>query len=60
MKRPLGALLALLALAGLALPGAAGAGTAAPEKSLEALLMLRHPCGLNRFVRAVSDPGSPR
>jgi len=60
MKRSLCVATCLLALAVLALPGAADAGTAAPEKSLEALLLLRHPGGLNRFVRSVSDPTSPR
>lgn len=60
MKKPLCVATGLLALAVLAFPGAANAGTAAPEKSLEALLLLRHPGGLNRFVRAVSDPSSPR
>lgn len=60
MKRTLGLSLVLLSLAALALPAYAGAGVALPEKSVEALLFLRHPRGLNRFVRAVSDPTSPR
>lgn len=50
----------LLVLLALALPGMASAAVGAPEKSVEALLELRHPGGLNRFVRAVSDPSSPR
>jgi subtilase family serine protease len=46
-------LLAFLAPAAVAAPGAS-------EKTVEALLELRHPRGLNSFVRAVSDPASPR
>jgi subtilase family serine protease len=52
--------IALLALVALALPASAGAGVGAPESSVEALFLLRHPGGLDRFVRAVSDPSSPR
>jgi subtilase family serine protease len=60
MKRSLGLSLALLSLAALALPATVPAAIGLPEKSVEALLFLRHPRGLNRFVRAVSDPASPR
>ncbi len=52
--------LAVPALLGLAAPPGTAAAPGASEKSLEALLELRHPRGLNRFVRAVSDPASPR
>ncbi|HEX8754322.1 MAG TPA: S53 family peptidase [Solirubrobacterales bacterium] len=59
MRRPL-PLAALLALAAvLALPAAASASPALPEKSTEAIFLLRHPGGLERFVRSVSDPSSP-
>ena len=60
MKRPLGASIVLLALVSLLLASPAAAGTGAPEKTVEALFMLRHPGGLDRFVREVSDPTSPR
>ena len=44
-----------------ALRNAARSGSIAlPRKEVEALFELRHPRGLNRFVRAVSDPASPR
>lgn len=59
MKR-LFAGLALLALLASAAPASAAAAPGASEGTLEALLELRHPRGLNRFVRAVSDPDSPR
>jgi subtilase family serine protease len=59
MRRLPTALALLTLLAGGASP-AAGAAPGASEKTLEALLELRHPRGLNRFVRAVSDPSSPR
>ncbi len=64
IKRRLTSLpLILLACAGLLLPaGAAAAAKAGPalsEPAVEALFLLRHPRGLNRFVRAVSDPASP-
>jgi len=51
---------ALLASLAFAVPAAAGAAPGATEKTVVALLELRHPRGLNRFVRAVSDPSSPR
>jgi subtilase family serine protease len=60
MKRIFALPIVLLALAALALPADAAAAVALPEKSVEALLFLRHPRGLNRFVRTVSDPTSPR
>jgi subtilase family serine protease len=60
MRRPLAVPVAVLAIALLAFPGGASAGTAAPLKTVEALFLLRHPAGLDRFVRAVSDPASPR
>jgi subtilase family serine protease len=61
MKRLLAASTVLVALASaLLLPGPAAAGTALPEKSREAIFLLRHPSGLDSFVRAVSDPSSPR
>jgi subtilase family serine protease len=48
----------------LALPGAAGAAakpdpTGLPAAQVTALIQLRHPGGLARFVRRVSDPTSP-
>jgi subtilase family serine protease len=58
--------LALLATsAAVAFPQAAVAeakspGIALPQKKVEALVELQHPRGLNAFVRAVSDPASPR
>jgi kumamolisin len=52
---------ALLALAAQPAPGASAAkGPALSDKSIEAIFLLRHPRGLNRFVRAVSNPASPR
>jgi kumamolisin len=64
MKRLGLSLLLCLALAALALPAAAGAAkkgvVGLGEKRVEALIELHHPRGLNRFVRAVSDPSSPR
>jgi hypothetical protein len=57
-------LLLCLVLLGAALPagaGAAGKGVIGlGEKRVEAVIELHHPRGLNSFVRAVSDPGSPR
>lgn len=45
-------------------PGAAAtpdkAGVQLPKRQVEALVELNHPRGLNRFVRAVSDPSSQR
>lgn len=58
MRRRLGPSL-LLALLALALPAAASASIGAPERTVEVLLELRHPGGLNSFVKAVSDPTSP-
>ncbi|HET6997467.1 MAG TPA: S53 family peptidase [Solirubrobacterales bacterium] len=52
------AALALLALLVFAAPASAAPGL--PEESLEAVLELRHPRGLNHFVRTVSDPSSRR
>jgi kumamolisin len=68
-RRLVPALLALCALAVLAAPAVAAprpapAGAAAraqsdlPLPQIEAVVELRHPRGLNRFVRAVSDPAS--
>lgn len=58
---PLPVALALLVGAAL-LPGTAGAASAKPaalpEKQIEAIVDLKRPGGLNRFVRRVSDPGS--
>jgi subtilase family serine protease len=50
----------LLAALTAAPASAATPAIGASEKTVEALLELRHPRGLNRFVRAVSDPASPR
>jgi subtilase family serine protease len=58
MSRPLGASLVLLVLAATMLPVAASASPGASEKTVEILFELRHPGGLDRFVRAVSDPAS--
>jgi subtilase family serine protease len=52
--------LAGLAVAGAAAPTAATAGPAAPRGYVQALFLLHHPAGLDRFVRSVSDPRSPR
>lgn len=45
-------------------PGAAAtpkqAGRQLPQRQVEALVEMKHPRGLNRFVRAVSDPSSQR
>lgn len=65
MRRLSALLLVSLFVLGLA----AGNASAAPKKSagpglsatkVLALIQLRHPRGLNHFVRAVSDPTSPR
>ncbi|HEX5712021.1 MAG TPA: S53 family peptidase [Solirubrobacterales bacterium] len=64
MKRLGLPLLLCFALLCLALPAAAGAAKKGViglgEKRVEALIELHHPRGLNHFVRAVSDPSSPR
>lgn len=53
-----------LACAAVVFPQAAVAkakeAPALPEAKVAALIELHHPRGLNRFVRAVSDPASPR
>lgn len=55
-------LLLAAACAALAAPAAGGAGRGPqlPAGQVEALISLRHPRGLDRFVEAVSDPASPR
>jgi subtilase family serine protease len=62
MKRLGSPLLVLLALLAVALPATAAAkpSPALSEQSLEAIFAIQHPRGLNRFVRAVSDPSSER
>jgi subtilase family serine protease len=55
-----GAASLLLVLAALLLPAAAAAAPGASDKTVELLLELRHPQGLDRFVEAVTDPSSPR
>lgn len=55
-------LLAIVAAAALPSSAAAkakGSAALAPQK-VQALIELHHPRGLNAFVRAVSDPSSPR
>src|SRR5262249_53440561 len=49
-------------LAALLAPATASArgGVGASDHTVELLLELRHPAGLDRFVRAVSNPASPR
>ena len=63
MRKPLAVLIALVAVAFLACSEAASAtatsSPAAPPRYVEALFLLNHPDGLNRFVRSVSEPGSP-
>ena len=68
LKRSAPVLLAALLLA-LALASLAGAApkqahharhTGLPAGKVAALIELQHPRGLNRFVRQVSDPASPR
>lgn len=49
-----------VALAGPTGESAAKAEVGLAESQVDALISLRHPRGLNRFVRAVSDPTSPR
>ncbi len=41
-----------------ATPATAASSPAAPRRYVEALFLLHHPGGLNRFVRSVSEPGS--
>ncbi len=61
MRRPLASVaVAWLAVAGATAPAAAVAGPAAPRGYVQALFLLHHPAGLDRFVRSVSDPRSPR
>ncbi len=60
MRRPLGLLLLLVASTALMLPATAPAAIGASRKSVEVLIELRHPGGLYEFVKAVSDPTSPR
>jgi subtilase family serine protease len=50
----------LLALLAACVPAHAAAAPGASAKTVDALLELRHPDGLGRFVRTVSDPASPR
>ena len=50
----------LLAIAAPLAPAAAKSGVRLPAKKVRALIELRHPGGLDRFVRSVSDPASPR
>ena len=51
---------AVLACALLAWPAAAaGTGPSPTHRYVQALFLLHHPAGLNRFVRSVSDPDSP-
>ena len=55
--------IAALAITGIAIAasagGAAGVTVAASER-IDAILELRHPAGVKRFAREVSDPVSPR
>jgi subtilase family serine protease len=44
----------------MAVGGGAGPARAGQPRYAKALLILRHPRGLQHFVRGVSDPGSPR
>ena len=50
---------ASLSLPAAAAPAAPQPAPAAPHRYVEALFLLHHPGGLNRFVRSVSDPASP-
>jgi kumamolisin len=59
-RAPLAAAALVAALAALPAPATATAGPGASDHTIELLLALRHPRGLDRFVRAVSDPASPR
>jgi subtilase family serine protease len=60
MRRLLLAALSALLLPALVLSAPASAGVGASLKTVEVLLELRHPAGLDRFVGAVSDPASSR
>jgi kumamolisin len=63
MKRLGLPLLLSFVLLGAALPTTGAAAKPSPalsEQSLEAIFAMQHPRGLNRFVRAVSDPASER
>lgn len=51
--------IALLASASLPRSAVSATSPAAPARYVEALFLLHHPAGLNRFVRSVSDPSSP-
>ncbi len=51
--------LVVAALAVAVAPAAASSGPGASIPTVEALIELRHPRGLNRFVRQISDPTSP-
>jgi subtilase family serine protease len=62
MRKPLAALIALIGVAlvcSQAESATAASSPAAPPRYVEALFLLNHPGGLNRFVRSVSEPGSP-
>ena len=62
MRKPLAALIALVGVAlacSQAKSATAASSPAAPPRYVEALFLLNHPGGLNRFVRSVSEPGSP-
>jgi len=52
--------LATLAFLAPASTASAAKGPSLSPRGIEALFLLKHPRGLNRFVRAVSDPASPR
>lgn len=60
MRRLLAPAILSLLVAAIALPAPALAGSALPDRPLEAILTMSHPRGLNHFVREVSDPSSPR
>ncbi|HEU4658237.1 MAG TPA: S53 family peptidase [Capillimicrobium sp.] len=61
-RKPLAALLTatVAGAAAAAVAPAAATATAAAVPNVDVLLELRHERGLHRFVRAVSDPTSPR
>lgn len=60
MRRLLGVVLSVLVVSALAPASIAGASVGASLKTVEVLFELSHPEGLDRFVKAVSDPRSPR